>query len=66
MTPEKDTLFLCEDESMGKYIAELWKEGKFRTEKPQPVVLLINCNLFDKVTQRVSTNESIVAREVNP
>jgi uncharacterized lipoprotein YajG len=66
MTPERDTLFLCEDESMGKYIAELWKEGKFRTEKPQPVVLLIDCNLFDKVTQRVSTNESFVAREVNP
>ena len=66
MTPERDTLFLCEDESMGKLIALLWKEGKFRDGSPQPVVLLINCNLFDKVTLRVSTNETIAAREENP
>jgi uncharacterized lipoprotein YajG len=66
MTPKMDTLFLCEDESMGKYIAGLWKEGRFRTEKPQPVVLLIDCNVFDKVAQRVSTNESIVATEEKP
>lgn len=66
MTPERDTLFLCEDELMGKYIAGLWKEGIFRDGNRQPVVLLIDCNLFDKVTQRVYTNESFVAREEKP
>jgi len=66
MTPNRDTLFLCGDEPTGKYIAGLWKDGKFKDLKPQPVVYLIDCNIFDRVAQRVSESESFVSDSRNP
>ena len=36
---------------MGKYLAQCWREGKFKEH--QAVVLLLDCDKFEKITQRV-------------
>jgi uncharacterized lipoprotein YajG len=51
VTPNLDTLFLCSDEFMGIYLAQCWREGKFKEH--QAVVLLLDCDKFEKITQRV-------------
>lgn len=64
VTPALDTLFLCEDETMGKYLGKLWKDGVFKYE-PRPVIILMNCNSFDRVLTRTIRPTSVVANNPN-
>lgn len=60
VTPKHDTLFLCDDDEMGGLLARFWKEGKFK-DGPQPSVILLDCNKFEKISQRISPAPEIVA-----
>jgi hypothetical protein len=62
VTPQHDTLFLCHDDMMGKFLAQCWKEGKFK-DSTQPAVVVLDCNNFDKLAQRVYTPSSLVSNE---
>ncbi len=62
VTPKHDTLFLCHDDMMGKLLAQCWKEGKFK-DSTQPAVVVLDCNNFDKLAQRVYTPSSLVSNE---
>ena len=60
VTPKLDTLFLCEDETMGRFLAQCWEEGIFKVEV-RPVVILLDCNSFDRVSTRATFPISMVA-----
>lgn len=64
VTPALDTLFLCEDEVMGKYLAKLWQDGVFKAEV-RPVVILLDCNSFDRVSTRATYPISMAANNQN-
>ena len=64
VTPKYDTLILCEDEAMGRFLAQCWKEGKFKGEKA--VVYLVDCDRFEKISQRVATGPDMFASENKP
>ena len=64
VTPKLDSLFLCSDDTMGKYLAQCWREGKFKDH--QAVVLLVDCNKFEKIAQRVIATSEMVAKENRP
>lgn len=64
VTPKHDTLFLCHDDMMGKFLAQCWKEGKFKSEDTQNTrVVVLDCNSFEKVAQRITPAPEMVANE---
>ena len=65
VTPKHDTLFLCHDDMMGKFLAQCWKEGKFKCEETQNTrVVVLDCNSFEKVAQRITPATEMVANDM--
>lgn len=63
VTPKHDTLFLCRDDETGRILAQLWKEGKFKEPGNQTEVVVLDCNKFEKLVQRVNTPTTLVSAE---
>lgn len=63
VTPKHDTLFLCNDDQMGRLLAECWKEGKFRDGSAQPKVMVLDCTNFEKVAKRIAVNSDLMLSE---
>lgn len=64
VTPKHDTLFLCHDDTMGKFLARCWKEGKFKSEETKNTqIVVLDCNSFERVAQRITPAPEMVANE---
>jgi len=64
VTPKHDTLFLCHEDMMGKFLAQCWKEGKFKAEDTRNTrVVVLDCNSFEKVAKRISPTPEMVAND---
>lgn len=64
VTPTLDSLFLCEDKVIGKYLAKLWDDGIFKPEV-SPVIILLDCNSFDRIATRAINPIPIAANNQN-
>lgn len=65
VTPKHDTLFLCRDDMMGKFLAQCWKEGKFKSEETKNTqIVVLDCNGFEKVAQRITPATEMVANDI--
>jgi hypothetical protein len=65
VTPKHDTLFLCNEDFVGKLLANCWAEGKFN-DGPQPTVIVLNCQNFEKLAQRISAPGEMLSSTMKP
>jgi hypothetical protein len=65
VTPKLDTLFLCHEDATGKMLGDLWNQGKFN-DGPQPTVVLLNCQNFEKLVQRISSPGEMFSSTMKP